>query len=61
MPSKIKTLRKKLALSQRELAAKAGITAATLNRIETGKESPMPKTIRALAAALGVSPADIAI
>jgi DNA-binding XRE family transcriptional regulator len=41
MPQKIKTLRRKKALSQRELAALAGISTSTLNRIETGKEQPI--------------------
>ncbi len=56
---KLRALRRKMALSQRELAAKAGITQSTLNRIETGLQEPIPKTKRKIAVALGVEPSDI--
>ncbi len=43
-------------LTQRELAAKAGLTQATVQRIETGTSRARISTIRRLAAALGVDP-----
>jgi len=44
------------ALSQRELAAKAGLSLATINRTERGLHKPSPKTVRKLARALGTNP-----
>ncbi|MFA7019726.1 MAG: helix-turn-helix transcriptional regulator [Sphaerochaetaceae bacterium] len=48
-------------LSQRELALAAGVSPATINRIETGKVKTkiMPKTKRAISKALGVDPSEI--
>jgi transcriptional regulator with XRE-family HTH domain len=43
-------------MTQRELASKAGLTHATISRLETGKHRPYFSTIRKLARALGVSP-----
>jgi transcriptional regulator with XRE-family HTH domain len=43
-------------LTQRELAAKAGLTQATVQRIETGATKARISTVRKLAAALGVEP-----
>jgi transcriptional regulator with XRE-family HTH domain len=45
--------------SQTDLAAVAGIHRATIARIELGDYVPMLKTIRALATALGVEPAEL--
>lgn len=47
------------ALSQYELAEKAGLKYSTVNRIENGKEYPRPKTVRALAKALKVDPREL--
>lgn len=56
----LKRLRRMNALTQEELAAKAGITAATLVRIERGQvEEPHVSTIRKLAHALGVEPREL--
>jgi transcriptional regulator with XRE-family HTH domain len=41
-------------LSQRELARQAGLHAITLVRLESGVTAPSTRTVRALAAALGV-------
>lgn len=46
-------IRRKLALSQRELAEKAGIKQPQLARIESGKQSPRLETIAAIAASVG--------
>ena len=59
MPKKLRTLRELKALTQKELANKAGISEAALNRIETGQAKARPSTRRKLALALGVSPSYI--
>lgn len=52
---KVCRLRELRALSQRELAARAKLSTTTVNRIECGECRPMPRTVRKLAAALGVT------
>ncbi len=59
MNSSLRRLRELRALSQRELAALAGLSVTTVNRIETGQHKPMPKTVRKLAEALGASPEEL--
>lgn len=57
---KVKRIREDLSLSQRELAKEAGVSPATILKIERGGvESPHPSTLRKLAAALGVEPRDL--
>lgn len=56
MNSNVRRLRELRALSQRELAARAGLSVTTVNRIEIGQRKPIPRTVRKLAGALGVSP-----
>jgi transcriptional regulator with XRE-family HTH domain len=56
---KIRRLREEQALNQTELAAKAGITAVQLGRIERGESFPRPRTRRHLAEALGVDPKEL--
>jgi transcriptional regulator with XRE-family HTH domain len=53
---RLKDLRTEQALTQRELADKAGIGANTLNRIELNETEPHMTTIRKLAQALAVEP-----
>jgi transcriptional regulator with XRE-family HTH domain len=48
-------LRRRRLLTQRELAAKAGIAMSTLSKIERGIERPRIAVMRALAQALGVA------
>ncbi len=55
----LKELRLKLFISQADLAEKAEIATETVNRLERGKRKPSFKTIRKLAKALGVEPAEI--
>ncbi len=59
MDSNLRRLRELRALSQRELAARAKLSVTTINRIETGQRRPMPRTIRKLAEALGVTPEEL--
>jgi transcriptional regulator with XRE-family HTH domain len=56
--TRLKAIRERKALSQEDLAKKAGINRVTLARIETGAE-PYPATVRKLAEALGVDPAEL--
>ena len=55
MSEKIKKLRQQQALSLSDLAKLTKLSRVTINRIENGKQNPMPRTIRRLAKALGVS------
>lgn len=55
----IRMLRLKLALSQRDLARLAAVRQATISSLEQGHPA-RPSTIRAVAAALGVSVSQIA-
>lgn len=57
--STLKELRLKLFISQAELAEKAELATETVNRLEKGRRKPGYKTIRKLAKALGVEPAEI--
>ena len=59
MNTNVRRLRELRALSQRELAARAGLSVTTVNRIEIGQRKPMPKTVRKLAGALDVSPQEL--
>ena len=56
----LKLLRRRSALTQHELAARAGVSRAAIARIETGQEDARPATIRKLASALRVEPAELA-
>src|SRR5438128_4581065 len=47
-------------LSQAELARRSGVHALTVTRLESGRTAPSTRTVRALAAALGVAPAELA-
>lgn len=59
MNANVQRLRRLHALSQRDLAAMARLSVTTINRIETGQRKPMPKTVRKLAEALGVTPEEL--
>ena len=56
---RLKDLRIRRALTQEELAAKAGIGKNTVNRIERNLTEPRPSTLWKLAEALGVEPAEL--
>jgi transcriptional regulator with XRE-family HTH domain len=57
--TRLRDLRLRKALNQQELADRAGLTRATLSRLEAGQENPYPRTVRKLAAALDVEPEDL--
>jgi transcriptional regulator with XRE-family HTH domain len=56
--TRLLAVRERQALTQDELAAKAGVSRQTVLKIEGGLE-PRPATVRKLAAALGVKPSDL--
>jgi transcriptional regulator with XRE-family HTH domain len=55
----LKRLRQREALTQAELAEKAGIAEVTLSRIERNAADPHMSTIRKLARELGVHPREL--
>ena len=55
----LRRLRGRKVLSMRELEKLAGISYNTVWRLETGKTGAQPRTIRKLAEALGVDPAQL--
>lgn len=55
----VKRARERALLTQGELAEKAGIGQTTLNRIEKDHAEPHFRTIRKIAKALGVDPAEL--
>jgi len=57
--SKLRELRERKILSQAMLAERAGLTVATISRLEKGRHRPAFQTIHKLAKALGVQPQDI--
>jgi transcriptional regulator with XRE-family HTH domain len=56
---RLRTLRIRRALTQQELAEKAGISKTALNRIELNKAEPHMSTLRKLANALDVDPTEL--
>lgn len=48
------------ALSQKDLAERAGVSPSTVRLLETGRRGTYPSTLRKLSAALGVAPATLA-
>ena len=56
---RLKTLRVRRALTQQELADRAGVSSNALNRIELNKAEPHMSTLRKLAKALDVDPTEL--
>jgi transcriptional regulator with XRE-family HTH domain len=56
---RLREWRRRRALSQRELAALAGVQQVTIARLEIGSQQPRPRTIRKLAKALQVTIDDL--
>jgi transcriptional regulator with XRE-family HTH domain len=55
----LRRLRDRHAWTQQELAQRAGVGIGTVSRLEADKWGAYPKTVRKLAAALGVEPATL--
>lgn len=57
---KLREVRDRRLLSQRELAERAGLSPTTILKLEAGRvEEPHPRTVRKLTEALGVDPAEL--
>jgi transcriptional regulator with XRE-family HTH domain len=56
---RLKNLRTLNALTQAELAERAGLTTAAVGRVERDEAEPRPSTLRKLAKALNVQPRDL--
>ena len=56
----LRELREQALLSQRELAARAGVSTKTIVDIEAGRIRPHPATLRKLAHGLDIEPASLA-
>lgn len=55
----LRSARQRLGLTQRQLATRAGMGQGTITKLERLERGAYPQTLRKLAAALGVSPADL--
>jgi transcriptional regulator with XRE-family HTH domain len=56
---RLRDLRKRALLTQKELADKSGVGVTTIIRIERNQVEPHGRTIRKLAEALGVEPQEL--
>jgi transcriptional regulator with XRE-family HTH domain len=56
---RLKNLRIRWALTQRELAERTGISTNALNRLELDKAEPHMSTLRKLARALDIDPTEL--
>ena len=56
---RLKELRRERVLSLRELEKRSGVSYNTIWRLEDGRQGAHPRTIRKLAGALGVDPAEL--
>ena len=56
---RLKALRIRRALTQEELAQRAGLSKNAVNRLEVDKAEPRMSTLRKLAKALDVDPAEL--
>ena len=55
---RLRDVRHRMALSQEELAEKSGVARSTIIKLEAGRDA-WPSTVRKLATALGVKPAEL--
>ena len=55
----LRPARQRLGLTQRQLASRAGMGQGTITKLERLERGAYPKTLRKLAVALGVSPAEL--
>jgi len=61
MGRRVRTLRLRHALTQQQLAERAGVSRATIAQFERGQRPPRPDTVRKVAEALGVGPMALTI
>lgn len=57
--TRLRDVRQRKALTQQQLADRAGVNRVTIARIEGGEDEPFPTTVRKVADALGVEPSDL--
>ncbi len=57
--AKLRELRQRRVLTLHELEERSGVSYNTIWRLENGKTGAQPRTIRKLAAALGVEPEEL--
>ena len=55
----LRSWRRKRALTTSELAERSHVSTGTINRLEVGARQPQPATLRKLAAALAIDPAEL--
>ena len=55
----LRPARQRLGVTQRDLAAQAGLGQGTVSKLERSDRGAYPQTLQKLAVALGVSPADL--
>jgi transcriptional regulator with XRE-family HTH domain len=55
----LKRVRGEYPLTIRELAEKSGVSHDTITKVENGHRAAQPRTVRKLAAALGVAPKEL--
>lgn len=58
---KLRKVRMMQLMTQAQLAIRAGMTPASISRIETGRSKARISTVRRLADALGVDPSDLIV
>ena len=56
---RLKEIREKKFITQRELAAKSGVGLTTIARLELSRQRPRISTARKLAVALGIEPGEL--
>ena len=56
---RVRQLRREHAWSQRDLARESGVSQDAIARLELGQREAQPRTVRRLAAALGVEPREL--
>ena len=57
--ARLRSLRLAAGLTQLDLAAQSGITHEAISSLELGNRAPRAETVRRLANALGIEPADL--
>ncbi len=57
--AKLRELRQRRVLTLHELEERSGVSYNTIWRLENGKTGAQPRTIRKLAAALGIDPEEL--